>query len=126
MDVRPLCVLVIDDNRDSADALAALLRVMGHATDVAHDPTTGLEAAAQGDFDLFIIDIGLPKISGYEVARGLRGIARPDATLVAFSGYGSAEDRARSAAAGFHEHVVKPASIETFTAILERASARKA
>lgn len=121
----PLRVLVIDDNRDSADALASLLRVIGHAADVAHDAMKGLDAAAQGDFDLFIIDIGLPKISGYEVARRLRGIARPDAMLVAFSGYGSAEDRARSAAAGFHEHVVKPASIETFTSILERAAASR-
>lgn len=107
--VRGRRVLVVDDNRDAADSLAALLRLQGHAARIAYDGPAGLAAAAEFAPDVVLLDLGMPGMDGYEVARriraapGLRGVA-----LAALTGWGQPEDRRRTAAAGFDHHLVKP------------------
>lgn len=111
-------VLVVDDDADAADSVAMLLRLNGHEVDVAYSALAGLEAASRTVPDVILLDIGLPRMNGYEMARRLRSNQALRATrLLALSGFGRAEDRERSRAAGFDEHLVKPASLEA----LERA-----
>jgi signal transduction histidine kinase/CheY-like chemotaxis protein len=106
----PLRVLIVDDNRDSADMAAMLLKFTGHETFTAHDGLAAVEAAATLDPDVVILDIGLPMLNGYEAARRIRAQQgqkrRP--VLVALTGWGQDEDRRRSEEAGFDAHVVKP------------------
>ena len=117
-----LRVLVVDDNRDIADALAALLDLQGCHVRVAHHGEEGLEAAIQFEPDVVFLDIGLPGIDGYEVARQLRGqVERDHLTLVALTGYGQASDREKSAEAGFDHHLVKPARLDQIREILANA-----
>ena len=105
----PLRVLVVDDNRDSADSLGMLFRLVGHDVRTAHD---GLEAIAAADEfrpDAILLDIGLPKLDGYEVARQIRRLDwGRKTTLIAVTGWGQAEDRERSQQAGFDHHLIKP------------------
>jgi len=105
----PLRVLVVDDNRDSADSLGMLFRLVGHEIRTAHD---GLEAIAAADEfrpDAILLDIGLPKLDGYEVARQIRRLDwGRKTTLIAVTGWGQAEDRERSEEVGFDHHLVKP------------------
>ncbi|MEO6192565.1 MAG: ATP-binding protein [Thermoanaerobaculia bacterium] len=116
-----LRVLVVDDNQDAADSLSALLELMGHEVRTAYD---GLEAvAAAGAFapDLVLLDIGLPKLNGYEAARRIR--EQPggrDINLIAVTGWGQDEDQRRSREAGFNLHITKPLD----PAILERLLVR--
>jgi two-component system CheB/CheR fusion protein len=112
-------ILVVDDNRDSAESLATLLRLVGNDVRTAHDGPRALEAAAAYHPDLVLLDIGLPGLNGYEVARRLR--AEPNhhrAVLVAVTGYGGEEDRRRSLAAGFDHHMVKPIDFDALRALL--------
>ena len=113
-------VLLIDDNQDSRDVLAMSLEIDGHRVFAAGSGREGLEIALVERPTLVIIDIGLPDIDGYEVARRLRQVLKSEVTLVAFSGYGEAEDRRRSLEAGFDAHVVKPATGESILALLAR------
>ena len=116
-----LRVLVVDDNQDAADSLSVLLQLMGHEVRTAYD---GLEAvAAAGAFapDLVLLDIGLPKLNGYEAARRIR--EQPGGrgmTLVAVTGWGQDEDQRRSREAGFNLHITKPLD----PAVLERLLVR--
>ena len=104
-------VLVVDDNEDAAVLLSDLLEAFGYETHVAHTGLSGLEVAERTHPDLVLLDIGLPGIDGYEVGRRLQAIPELRKTkIVALTGFGQAEDRARSAAAGFHDHLVKPLS----------------
>jgi PAS domain S-box-containing protein len=100
-------ILILDDNRDSSESLAALLRVYGHDVFVAADGASGVNMIEALDPDLALLDIGLPDIDGYEVARRLRtkGCNVP---LAALTGYGTPEDRERARSAGFDHHFVKP------------------
>ncbi len=103
-------VLVVDDNTDAADSLALLLRLSGHDVRTVHDGPTALEVAEAFRPEVVLLDIGLPRMDGYEVARRLRqrdGAKR--VLLVAVTGYGQEEDRRRTAEAGFDAHLVKPA-----------------
>lgn len=120
---RSLRILVVDDNKDAADSLAAMLRFMGHHPEVAYSGLKALQLAADLDADLMLIDIGLPELDGYEVARRLRRLVRRDARLVALTGYGSADDKRRSREAGFDEHIVKPVMMDVLQALTERAAA---
>ncbi|WP_219133116.1 PAS domain-containing hybrid sensor histidine kinase/response regulator [Janthinobacterium sp. UMAB-60] len=105
-------VLVVDDNVDAADTLAAVLDMMGHATQVAHDGAQALAVAPQFLPDVIFLDIGLPGINGYEVARALRRIpAGANVVLVALTGWGAENDRSQSSAAGFDHHLTKPANL---------------
>jgi CheY-like chemotaxis protein len=112
-------VLLVDDNRDSAESLAQLLRLFGHEIWQAYSGREALAAARSRHPDLVLLDIGMPDISGYEVARQIRAEpALAGATLVALTGYGAEEDRRRSFAAGFDAHLVKPIDFEALERIL--------
>ena len=106
----PLRILVVDDNHDSADMVATLLKFTGHETFTANDGMAAVEAAATLDPDVIFLDIGLPGLNGYEAARRIRaqqGEKRRQ-LLVALTGWGQDEDRRRSEEAGFDAHLVKP------------------
>ncbi|WP_258001211.1 hybrid sensor histidine kinase/response regulator [Janthinobacterium sp. ROICE36] len=105
-------VLVVDDNADAANTLAAVLDMMGHATQVAHDGEQALAMAPQFLPDVIFLDIGLPGMNGYDVARALRRIpAGAHVVLVALTGWGAENDRSQSSAAGFDHHLTKPANL---------------
>ncbi len=102
-------VLVVDDNTDAADSLASLLELTGHETRVAYDGLEALQAAAAFKPDVALLDIGLPKLSGYEVARRIREQRwSKGMVLVALTGWGQDHDRQKSKEAGFDEHLIKP------------------
>jgi signal transduction histidine kinase/CheY-like chemotaxis protein len=111
-------MLVIDDNADAADSLADVARSMGHHAEVAYSGLTALQIAADGKFDLVMLDIGLPEMDGYEVARRLRHMVDPTTRIVAVTGYGAEEDRRRSREAGFDDHLVKPLMPEKLSQVL--------
>jgi CheY-like chemotaxis protein len=114
-----LRVLVVDDNRDVADTTATILRLSGCETHVAYDGNTGLDAVDRLQPDAVLLDIGLPGLDGYQLAERLRAKPAHRRTLiVAVSGYGQEEDRARSKAAGFDYHVVKPIDPAVITGLL--------
>ena len=105
----PRRVLVVDDNRDAADTLAELLCMMGNEVQVAHDGASALDCAPRFKPDVVLLDIGLPDVSGYDVARQLRrvpGMRQP--RLIALTGWGQHEDKRRAAEAGFDDHWTKP------------------
>jgi PAS domain S-box-containing protein len=105
----PLRVLVVDDNVDTVESLSILLEMAGHEVRSAHSGPDALEAAAAFSPHAVLLDIGLPGLSGYEVARRLRDNPRlAGAALIAVSGYGQDEDRHRSKEAGFDRHLLKP------------------
>ncbi|MBV8575173.1 MAG: PAS domain S-box protein, partial [Acetobacteraceae bacterium] len=108
--LRPRCrVLVADDNRDAAETLAMVLRVAGHSVTVAHSGSEALQLAQREHHTAFILDIGMPDLTGYELARRLRQEAwGRHALLIALTGWGQDEDRERSRAAGFDHHLTKP------------------
>jgi PAS domain S-box-containing protein len=105
----PCRVLVVDDNKDAAESLALLVQVAGHEVRTAHDGPTALEVAKTFRPEVVFLDIGLPRMDGYEVARQLRrqpGLEK--VVLAAVTGYGQEEDRRRTHEAGIDEHLVKP------------------
>ena len=102
-------VLIVDDNRDAANSLAVLIRMQGHEVRVAHDGISALDTVRAYQPSLIFLDIGMPEMDGYEVARRLRGMPGLQHTvLAALTGWGQQEDRRRSEAAGFDHHLVKP------------------
>ena len=112
-------VLIVDDNRDSAELLAVLLEHDGHETRLAHDGLEALERAGPFAPEIVLLDIGLPKLNGYETCRRLRALqADAVVTIVALSGWGQAEDRRRSHDAGFDAHLVKPVEYQALKALL--------
>jgi CheY-like chemotaxis protein len=104
----PLRVLVVDDNVDAAESLAAVLRTAGHTVRTAHNGPAAIGAAAGMRPDAVLLDIGLPGMDGYEVARAVRRGPAGGAVLIAVTGYGHEDDRRRSKEAGFDHHLVKP------------------
>jgi len=110
-------VLVVDDNEDAATMLAELLIERGHLVEVAHSAGAALETACRFNPEVALLDIGLPEIDGYELARRLRS-HHPSLRLVSLSGYGDSADKARSAAAGFEAHVVKPVRVDELLKLL--------
>lgn len=112
-------ILIIDDNADASEALAMLLVSDGHAVQTRLDGPQGLEAARTFRPDVVLLDIGLPGIDGYEVAKKLRESATTrDTMLIAITGYGQPGDQLRSAEVGFDHHLVKPVDIEALTRLL--------
>ena len=101
-------VLVIEDNADAREMLRLALELDGHRVETAADGTSGVELALQTTPDLVLVDIGLPGLDGYAVARRLRAALGHRVTLVALTGYGQSEDRRRTSEAGFDAHLVKP------------------
>ena len=116
-------ILVVDDNEDSAESLTILLSLAGNETHTAYDGLEAIEAAAAFKPDVILLDIGLPKLNGYEVARKIR--QQPwgqTVVLVALTGWGQEEDRRRSQDAGFNYHLTKPIDPLTLTDLLARLS----
>lgn len=112
-------IMVVDDHVDSALTLAMLLRVYGHTVETAHTGVEALTLAAEFRPRCAVLDIGLPGMDGYELAAKLLELpATQGTTLIAMTGYGQAEDQRRSAAAGFHHHLVKPVEPATLNAII--------
>jgi PAS domain S-box-containing protein len=121
-------IMIVDDNADAAQSLADILRTLGHHVAVAHEPRRALTLAEQAWPEIFILDIGLPDIDGYALARRLRAMAeeKPNeraALYLALTGYGQAHDKVLSKAAGFHRHFVKPVDLESLLAALAEAPA---
>lgn len=110
----------MDDNRDAAETLADLLSLWGYETEAVFDGPTGIQAAQSRRPDAVLLDISMPGMSGYEVARELRKIPGLEGVLlVALTGYGQEEDRRRSREAGFDHHLTKPVDPEALRSILE-------
>jgi signal transduction histidine kinase len=107
----PSRVLVVDDSRDAAESLAVLLRLYGHDVRTAHDGATALEVARGFHPQAALLDIGLPRMDGYELARRLRRESGSEILLVAVTGYGQEDARARGREAGFDAYLVKPADL---------------
>jgi signal transduction histidine kinase/CheY-like chemotaxis protein len=114
-------ILIVDDNRDIAEVLARVLRARGHAVRVAHDGPAALESVHHFRPDFALLDIGLPLMDGYQLARRLRKQQGMDKlSLLAISGYGQASDVERARRAGFAAHITKPIDVERLVAMLER------
>jgi CheY-like chemotaxis protein len=106
-------ILLVEDNQDAATALLEILRLWGHEVVVVHDGASALDQARRSEPDVVLLDIGLPGMDGYTVARSLRllpGLAR--IRLIAITGYGQDSDREQSQQAGFDHHLVKPVDLE--------------
>ena len=115
-----LRVLVVEDHADTAASMAVLLRIHGHEVEVAPDGPSALRIAADRPPDVALLDIGLPGLSGWHVARRLRERAGKTPLLIAVTGYGRDEDRRRSVEAGIHLHLLKPVDPEALETLLER------
>jgi len=116
---RGVRVLVVEDNVDAAETLADLLRIWGYEVETAHDGQAAVLAAPRFGPQVVLLDIGLPRMNGYEVARWLR--CRPDLgdlLIIAVTGYGQESDRARGREAGFDHHLVKPVDLEALRHLL--------
>jgi PAS domain S-box-containing protein len=112
-------ILIVEDNTDAAEALTMLLETFGHQTTVVNDGLAAVDAARDGDFDICLVDIGLPSIDGYEVARRIRTLPHGAAiTLVALTGYGQEADKQQALSAGFDKHLTKPVNIDELRALL--------
>jgi hypothetical protein len=111
-------ILVVDDNVDAATSLALLLRAMGHEVFVAHDGPTALADLSRIRPDVALLDIAMPDMSGYELAREIRSRMGAAVRIVALSGFGLPEDRARALEAGFDQHLVKPADAAFLKSLL--------
>ncbi|RKE36188.1 PAS/PAC sensor hybrid histidine kinase [Paraburkholderia sp. BL23I1N1] len=124
--VSPLRILLVDDNRDSADSLAMLLELKGHEVRIAYDGQQALDVAPRLAPHLALIDIAMPKMDGCATVAVLRKMPTLAGTLfAAMTGYGHATDRERTRAAGFDAHLVKPVELALFEALLEQAEARR-
>jgi CheY-like chemotaxis protein len=120
-------ILVVDDNVDAAESLAMLLNVCGHETHVAHDGRSAVDAADRVRPDVILLDIGLPKLNGFDACREIR--QRPwgkDVVIIALTGWGQEVDRRRSQEAGFDHHIVKPVEHAALVKLLESGVSRDA
>jgi CheY-like chemotaxis protein len=113
-------VLVVDDNVDSAESLAMLMKISGHEVEMAHDGLEAVDLSLAFRPDVILLDIGLPKLNGYEVARKIREQqAGKDIVLIALTGWGQEEDRRKSKESGFNAHIVKPVDFPELTKLLD-------
>jgi CheY-like chemotaxis protein len=120
--LRPKRILIADDNRDACETLAALLRLSGHTVETALDGPTAVETAQRFQPEVVLLDIGLPQLDGYAVARALRrhpGLER--LRIIAVTGYADDDTRRRTAEAGFDAHLVKPVELDALARTLESA-----
>ena len=115
-------LLVIEDQADARDSLAMLLNLLGHRVEVAENGTRGIERAIASQPQVALIDIGLPDVDGYEVARRIRAAIGDRIFLIALTGYGQTEDLHQALDAGFDAHLIKPADFEELGRLLTRAA----
>lgn len=116
-----LNVLVVDDNVDASSSLCEMLELMGHRTRSAEDGLAAIDAASQFDPHLILLDIGLPKLNGYDACRRIRQLSNGSRmTIVALTGWGQEKDRQNSTDAGFNLHLVKPLQFEQLEQILDQ------
>jgi CheY-like chemotaxis protein len=122
---RVLRVLIVDDNTDAAESLAMLLRLWGHVVYMAHDGLAALAMARTYLPEVVLLDLGLPGMDGYEVARQLRAAGRVGSpggpALWALTGYGQEEDRRRCKEAGFDRHLLKPVDLDALEVLLAQS-----
>jgi CheY-like chemotaxis protein len=111
-------ILIIEDNADAREALRILLELDGHLVEAAGEGAEGLQIAQAKDPDIALVDIGLPGLDGFEIARRLRASGSRRPVLVALTGYGQPEDRRRATEAGFDSLLVKPVDPSTLSALL--------
>jgi CheY-like chemotaxis protein len=124
--VAPLRILLVDDNRDSADSLAMLLELKGHEVRIAYDGEQALQVAPRFAPHLAVIDIAMPKMDGYATIAALREMPRlADTMYAAMTGFGQASDRERTRGAGFHAHLVKPVELALFDTLLAEVESRR-
>jgi CheY-like chemotaxis protein len=117
-------VLVVDDNVDAADSLALLLTMQGHEVEAVYSAQQALERVQSFEPEAALLDIGLPEMTGYELAARIRALPTGSSTLlVAHTGYGQAEDRQRSQASGFDEHLVTPVDLGSLERVIARERA---
>jgi CheY-like chemotaxis protein len=115
----PRRILLVDDCADLRTLMRMLLEFEGHTVHEAQDGTGAIEAVTSAPFDIAFIDVGLPGVDGYEVARRIRALAPAcDISLVALTGFGMEEDRRRALEAGFDEHLVKPTDHDKVAALV--------
>jgi DNA-binding response OmpR family regulator len=117
-------VLVVDDNADAADSLAMLLQVHGDEVRVAYDGEEALFAEQEFKPDVLLLDIGMPKLSGYDVARRVRDARGSEVLIVAITGWGQEEDRQRARDAGFDHHFTKPVDYAVLLDLIDTAKPR--
>ena len=118
-------ILLVEDNADARQVLHMLLTLAGHEVDSAPDGTSGLEKAAATRPDIAVIDLGLPGVDGYEMARRLRAAGRDELGLIALTGYGQPADRQAALAAGFDAHVVKPVDPSHLASVISSVQRRR-
>ncbi len=114
----PLSILLVEDHDDAREAMRALLEMDGHAVEAVADGAQGIARVKKKAPDVAVIDIGLPGVDGYEVARRIRALGARRPFLIALTGHGQPEDRQRAADAGFDAHLVKPVDPEDLARVL--------
>jgi PAS domain S-box-containing protein len=116
-------VLVVDDNMDSAQSLATMLKILGHETRVVHDGLAAVAAAAEFAPEIIVMDVGMPKLNGFEACRRIRAETRESKGpfIIALTGWGQEEDRFRCQEAGFNMHLVKPIEMHTLLNVLYKS-----
>jgi len=123
---RSFRILVVDDCLDTTESLRILLEVRGHQVDTACDGPTGLEVALRFHPEVVLLDIGLPRVDGYQVARRLRQVpGMEDILLIAMTGFGQDEDHLRARAAGFDHHLLKPFDLALLERLLDAHGTRR-
>lgn len=121
-----LNILIADDNTDAADAMSDVMSMLGHACSVAYDGAQALEMARASRPDAIFLDIGMPILNGYETALAIRKADGIEGTvLIALTGWGGADERAKSSVAGFDHHITKPASLDILMTLLDSIAAKK-
>jgi CheY-like chemotaxis protein len=119
-----LRILVADDNADAAETMAVLLELMGHRVQHVLDGESAVQAAVEFHPDVVLLDIGMPRLNGYEACREIRSRAGGTAMkIIAITGWGQQEDRLKSKDAGFDHHLVKPVDPQTLTSLLQDLTA---
>lgn len=120
-------IVVADDNLDAAESLGLWLKLKGHKVTVQHDGRAALESAEQERPAVLLLDIGMPELNGYEVARGVRKKDwGQDMVLIAVTGWDTENDRRQSAAAGFDAHLAKPVDLKALAVLMQELVERKA
>jgi CheY-like chemotaxis protein len=113
-------ILIVEDNEDAREALRTLLELEGHRVDAAGTGPRALELAREHELDIALVDIGLPEVDGYEVARRMRALGPRCPYLIALTGYGQPDDVKRARDAGFDAHLLKPVDPDALASVLSQ------